>query len=720
MHSMKKIFFLKERLSKLKPRFNFTISDASSKTMDLMNKFTIRKRLVLFFLLASLGPMSIIGIISYISSRSAIDSKISKYSQKGLSQTIQNLEIKLQGIEDVSKQLIAMPQYNNALKEYVEAQDLLGIYLKSQAVNDLLQSLSFSNNENCSISFISIKDPTRYVSIGVISSNDLLKRLYKSKFYQNILDQGGKAVWSQLSLDQNKDIMVVGRRINDRVSGDPIGVIFIFIKENIFSNLINSIDTSEADKGISNEFTMVVDSNGLVIISPFEQDLNQNITKLLSDPRKMKSLLANKKDSDSFLVKLKKSKVRIISKEIGNRGWYILNVSKTSYLYFESNMVGWITLFLGALFGIIAVFISIIIALSISNPLNQVIYSMRQAEKGDLTVRSNVKRNDELGYLGASFDHMIEKIADLLKETKKAIEAVAENSTVLQESSEQSVTATEAVAAAMEEISKGTMEQTSEAEKSSITMNDLASQIEVVVSKAKEVENISGSTRDLSLRSKEAVEQLIHKTNETDQITQTIIQNIIDLNTSAGAIRDITEVITGIAEQTNLLGLNASIEAARAGEMGQGFAVVSEEVNKLAIQSRDAAKTINNILQNIQAKTQISTRTAEQAHSIIEEQRNAVNSAQEAFSEITTATGDIIARIIFMNHLINNINSSKQRTVQSIMNISAISEQTAASAQEVSASTEEQTALAEQVRMLAKELQNKSEELAIAIAMFQV
>jgi methyl-accepting chemotaxis protein len=241
-----------------------------------------------------------------------------------------------------------------------------------------------------------------------------------------------------------------------------------------------------------------------------------------------------------------------------------------------------------------------------------------------------------------------------------------------------------------------------------------------VVNKAGEVEQISGFARELSEKSNNAVQQLIIKTKETDQITQAILNDILDLDNSADEIREITETITGIAEQTNLLGLNASIEAARAGEMGQGFAVVSEEVNKLAIQSRDAAKTINNILQTIQTKTQTSRKTAEQAHQIIDDQRFAVKSAQDAFTEISTATGDIIARIIFMNNIINNINNNKEHTVQSIISISAISEQTAASAQEVSASSEEQTALSEQVRMLAKELHKKADELAETIAKFQI
>ncbi|HBE76835.1 MAG TPA: hypothetical protein DDW65_03510, partial [Firmicutes bacterium] len=219
---------------------------------------------------------------------------------------------------------------------------------------------------------------------------------------------------------------------------------------------------------------------------------------------------------------------------------------------------------------------------------------------------------------------------------------------------------------------------------------------------------------------KEAVEHLIIKTNEAAQISETIIKDIIDLNSNAEEIRGITEIITNIAEQTNLLALNAAIEAARAGESGKGFAVVADEVNKLAFQFRNSAKTINNILQTIQSKTQNSGKTAELAQRINEEQKNAVELAQKSFTDIIEATSIIVDKIIFVNTQINNINSNKDYAVQSIVNISAISEQTAASAQEVSASSEEQTALAEQVRMLAQQLHQKADQLSQVIAKFHI
>jgi len=406
---MKQFNFFKSRLMGMKRLIETNLTDSSSKAMNLTNKLSIRNRLIFFFLLVSLGPMLIVGTISYISSRSAINSKIAKYSQKGLSQTIQNLEIKLQGIEDISTQFIAVPQYNTILKEYVEAQDSFDMVTKGRAVDDLIQSIAFSHNENGSILFMSIHDPTQFVvSNSLDLSSDWLRALRKSQFYKNILNQHGRAVWSPVKLNHKDTQIAMGRVINEPNVGQPLGVMIIFLQENILSNTINAIMGSNIESNITNDFTMIVDNTGLIMFSPFPKDIDKNISTLLSSPRKIRPLLTDEKDNDSFLVKLKNWQVRIIGQKIGDRNWYILNVAKTSYLYSESNLVGLLTLCLGVFFGIIAIVISIAIALSISNPLNQVIDAMQRAEKGDLTVRANIKRQDELGFLGVTFDRMIQ------------------------------------------------------------------------------------------------------------------------------------------------------------------------------------------------------------------------------------------------------------------------------------------------------------------------
>ena len=359
----------------------------------------------------------------------------------------------------------------------------------------------------------------------------------------------------------------------------------------------------------------------------------------------------------------------------------------------------------------LAIFVGIYLARRITKPIIELRDATRKISKGDLNTSIQVKSKNEIGELALNFNQMVMSLGTLITNTKHAIQVILEQSVNLKDGSAQSAQTSESVAIAMQQISQGTADQTVESEKTSNQMNNLAQEIDSVVVKANEVEAITGSTKELSLKSKGAIQLLIQKAQETDDITEVISQNINDLNISMGKIREVTEVIAGITEQTNLLALNASIEAARAGDAGRGFAVVADEINKLANQSRDSAKTINDIIKTIQEQTLISAQTSGQAHQIVAEQMNAVFSVRDSFDGIIAAMDGVIERSIEMIDIIKRVNSYKERTISSIMTISAVSEQTAASSQEILASTEEQMAIADQVKDLAEKLNNLAEEL---------
>jgi methyl-accepting chemotaxis protein len=239
------------------------------------------------------------------------------------------------------------------------------------------------------------------------------------------------------------------------------------------------------------------------------------------------------------------------------------------------------------------------------------------------------------------------------------------------------------------------------------------------VVKSNEVEHFSYSAKDLSYKSKGIISQLVEKANLTDRITNEITQSINELSASAGKIGDLTEVITNISEQTNLLAINAAIEAARAGDKGLGFAVVADEVNKLADQSHQAALTIDNIIKVIQDKSQLSQNTAQQAHQIVNDQFQAVQLTQKALDDVIDLMDSIVARVTEVNELIRKIGAVKDDTLNSIINISSISEETSAATEEVSASAQEQKVMAKEVEDLAKELEAMANKLVGVISVFR-
>jgi methyl-accepting chemotaxis protein len=369
---------------------------------------------------------------------------------------------------------------------------------------------------------------------------------------------------------------------------------------------------------------------------------------------------------------------------------------------------------------ILAVIAGFYLSKRITKPLVDLRNAAKMISEGNLNTRINVKSKNEIGELALNFNQMVASLGNLIVNTKQAIQVMLEHSMSLKNGSNESLQTSKSVEIAMNQITKGTLEQTVETEKTANQMNDLAKTIDSVVTHANEVESITGFAKSLSLKSKESIHLLTQKARETDAITNTITQNIQEFIASITKIQSLTGMIAGITEQSNLLALNASIEAARAGEAGRGFAVVAEEMYKLAGQSRDAAIIISDTIQDIHSQSVASTASTEQVHSVIDEQITSILTARDSFDEIVTAMDGIIERTLEMIGKIKKISDFKEKSLNAIMAISSVSEESAASSQEVLASTEEQTAIAEQIRNLADQLYNFAENLVVITDSFEV
>lgn len=686
-------------------------------------KTSIRNKLLFFFLLISLIPITIVGLISYRSSVEAITGKITQYSQENVIQCKMNLETKQKSYEDISFQLIANKEINQLLTACVN--DGEDVFYNSK-ISDFLQSYSFIYNDITAFMFLTFNNQY-YVEGGnkeVFFTNEAVEELKKSNYYKKVLDAKGAAVWGPpVRLDNNSadyDV-IVARVIKSQINGKSLGVFMVLIDESSLNELINHHllrqGYSLGEDPIN--YSLIINDEGITITSPDRETLNHNIAEILEDPEKLN--LANEDvEPAPFFSKVKGEKHLITHAALMDSGWLLLSLAPVDYLYKETVYVGWLTFLVGLLFAVIAVVISLTVSLNLSKSANNIYHSMKLAENGNLKAQATVLTQDELGHLGASFNQMLIKIRELIVETKHIISEVFNRTKSMEDAAYESLQAAESVAAAMAQISQGTGEQSVEAERSSQQMSGLSEEIDEVVAKSKEIENITEFTGNLSIQTQEAVDLLIEKTRSTDEITNRMINDIQELTISAEKIHGITEAIAGIAEQTNLLALNAAIEAARAGEAGAGFAVVADEVNKLASQVHDAAHTINKFLRIIHLKTTASSENVDRARATVREQIAAVEVARNAFNNIITGTDDVLKKINAMNEKIRKINDLKGMTVQSIMNISAISEETAASSQEISASAQEQTVIAGQVKNLAQGLNRMAENLVKVIEKFEI
>lgn len=705
-HGLEKVRAVMNRLSQRMESLS-----AVSFLMALLGGISIRRRLVFFFLCLSILPIALIGWVSYSSSKDAIAGKAVKYSVESLAQTTVNLRLKLKKYEDLAMQLQINSDYNGAVTEFAAHGSAAARVKLEEAVKNTL-----ALDEDVRTIFVGALRGNDSVGSGFDDPANIYGKMKRTSPFKAALQNKGQIIWGTFEQD-----IVMVKTINNFSTGDPVAVYAVVFQGYKINKLVNpSLYDASATSLKDKPYTMIVQVNGMILASPHQENVGTNIAGFLHNREITGILNGNQIQNGNLFARVQNQGVLITYQQISDHNWYFLTIATNDYLFAEIRAVGLFTFIIAIIISLIALVVSLLVAWSISRPLDKVKEAMKSAEKGNLAVKAEINARDELGELSHSFNLMTGRIGELISDTKEAVAAVSNHSQVLETNSELSAQSAAAVAAAANEISRGALEQTTETEKTASQMGELAKEIETAVSKANEVEQIITSTRALSIRSKEIVERLIQKANETGRITDTITRNIGELDASAAEIGNITEIIANIAEQTNLLGLNAAIEAARAGEAGRGFAVVAAEVNKLAAQSQEAAKTINQILQGIQGKTLASAQTAAQAHRIVAEQLQVVQSTQQAFDEIITAMGHVVHRITDVNGHIKRIDTVKNTTMNSVMSISSITQQSAASSQEVAAAIQEQTAITDQVKQMADQLHFMAAKLVSAIAQFQV
>lgn len=675
-------------------------------------KFSIRRRLIAFFLLFSTVPVFMVGTGSYLKSRQAVIDKSTNYSLENLLQSAAHLEKQIEKYQDLGFQL----QFN--LQNHMEIKDY--IVNRSPAARESIQKLfddflGFDTSVKCML--LGAVNGQNLVGVGNLNLATAFTELKENPVYKEALANPGQLYWGVTGTD-----LFMVRLLTDLSTDDPLAVYTVVFNGQDISQTLNkfAFRDSDAYSALEMRYSIIVNTDGEILCSPHLDQIGAKITDLLQGNTISTLFEKNPQESGFFFDRSASGKVLVTYNRVPSENWYLLGLAHHDFLFKEVNNAGFFILIIELLMIFLSFGLSYGVFISISLPLDQLKEAMAQAANGNLTYKVKIDTMDELNALGYSFNEMTEQIGELIQETKNAAAAVSEHSKLLESSSRQSAQTAEAVAQASTEITKGTIEQTAEAEKTARQMTVLAEEIDVAATKFSDVELVSNHTRNLSTQSKSIMDELILKSNETNRITKTITDDITELNKGSEEIRNVTDLIANIAEQTNLLALNAAIEAARAHEVGAGFAVVADEVNKLANRTNTAAKAINDILKTIEERARNSTANVAKAREIVLDQLNVVAQTQQTFDEIIQGMDLIVNRITDVNNHVQRIKAVKDETSQSILNISAISEETAASSEEVSASIEEQAAITSQVKGLADELKALADKLVNSITKFTV
>jgi len=311
--------------------------------------------------------------------------------------------------------------------------------------------------------------------------------------------------------------------------------------------------------------------------------------------------------------------------------------------------------------------------------------------EGDLTQRIQVTSKDEIGELGNGFNQFVQKIHDVIAEVGGVTREVASAATQ--------------IAASSEEMSQGMTDQNQQVMQISSAIEQMGSSVVEVARKSGEAANNAAESGKVAQAGGAVVEQTIEGMRAISEAVSAGAASVAELGKRGEQIGKIIDVINDIADQTNLLALNAAIEAARAGEHGRGFAVVADEVRKLADRTTKATDEIGESIKAIQ------TETGEAV-----QRMNAGTDQVAAGVASATEAGESLKKIV----------TGAQEVAGMIQSIAAAAEQQSAASEEVSRNVEAVSSVsrqagegAGQAAMAAAQLSTKAEQLQRLVDTFK-
>ncbi|MCW9048921.1 MAG: methyl-accepting chemotaxis protein [Deltaproteobacteria bacterium] len=342
---------------------------------------------------------------------------------------------------------------------------------------------------------------------------------------------------------------------------------------------------------------------------------------------------------------------------------------------------------------------------------------------GDLSRKVRLRKGmfaDETEDLSNSLNLVVDSLRNLVGQIRTSSVNVTDSSLALATTAEEMTATAHEVAGSIEQISRGAETQAEMVERASKVIREMAEQIDLVAASSND---LSHSAEETTLSARQGEGMTSSALENLKEVLAKIEENadlIVSFSAQVQKIGSIIDVITGIAQKTNLLALNATIEAARAGEYGHGFAVVAEEVSKLADSTSASAGEITRLIDTTREQSLKVQQSMADSVKSIGAGYEAVDITGSAFKSIIDKAESAQVKSVSIRDLTEKQALGAQALVSAIEEIARVAEDNAASTEEVSAATEEQTASMEEMTFASQGLSQLADELLVSVSQFNL
>lgn len=685
-------------------------------------------KLFVIFLVSITLFASAVGVFAYNTSKSLVKDEVGTFTTMTTVEAADKLRMVYQNYERMLLRLMVEPQFKDAkiaLEEALAGDDL---QLRGTAAEDykkLIQSFANADKHMKSIKVIET-DGKLVTSIGsrmktgdelvgsekaVSKDNDFDYR--EIDWYQAAIERNGDPVWIPTRLlgmvedGVDKPSFGISRAVKDNVTGEIDYVLLLEVHYAALQEPLNSLKLQEGSS------KLIVNSDNMVVYSDNLEQVAQ--PSPLAYPVKEGEANGSEEVTEDGVELL----ISYASSYTGN-DWTVVTAIPTEQLTQNASVILDVLVIVLAVGLVFAVLIGIYMILSIGRPLQRMQALMARGEQGELSVRSNIRRRDEIGQLGESFNNMMEQITHLVKQVDESVSLVKQNADEVNTVSRDNAVIAQEVASSMEEIAKGASELATQADEGYESAGVIRAQMESSISANREMGATAHQVLEMiNAKGVAGMTALLEKTRETEEKTQTMFAKVDALKASTSSIRSILDLLDGITKQTNILSLNASIEAARAGEAGKGFMVVANEIRKLADQSRESIEVVGSITEKIESEAGETIEVLEAVKPIYEQQLRSVDQTDQVLKEVQHEMVRFIAQLDEVTASIEQLGQSQKKITDSITSVSAVAEESSATTQEVASLTANQLKGTDELLQLSDKLKALSDSLEDSLRKFK-